>query len=74
MNETITWIPVAERLPDDDCGVLLCADDENGGQCVDQAYHDGDCWRWGFGGRVSEEVIAWAEWPRGPKERNTTHD
>lgn len=61
MNETITWIPVAEHLPDDDTSVLICTD----GTAVPVwiGYHYRDRWIDTEGFEVN--VKAWADLPRG---------
>lgn len=61
MNETITWIPVAERLPDDDTSVLICTDSTS--EPVWLGFRDGGEWRDAEGFQVN--VKAWADLPRG---------
>jgi len=65
-TETITWIPVTERVPDEDTTVLVC-NDRHG---VLESWLDMGAWRFGsydgfklLGGTVTH----WAEMPNGPK-------
>lgn len=64
-TETITWIPVEERLPGVDIEVLLCVERLIGGRLVGSAYLDDGEWRWDCGGHVQQEPISWAEMPKG---------
>jgi len=60
-TETLTWTPVAERLPDDDTTVLICT--TGTAEPVWLGYRDGAQWRDSEGAAV--DVVAWAEMPRG---------
>ena len=61
-TETLTWIPVAERLPDDEINVLICT--TGTAEPVWIGYRDGDVWRDTEGDEV--DVVAWAAMPAGP--------
>ncbi len=61
MNETITWHPVAERLPDDGIAVLVST--RNAAEPVWIAWLDGGGWCDTNGGEC--EVSHWAEMPVG---------
>jgi hypothetical protein len=61
MNETLTWTPVAERLPDDDTTVLICT--TGTAEPVWIGWLIDGCWYESEGARV--EVTHWAEMPRG---------
>ncbi|WP_119154182.1 DUF551 domain-containing protein [Caldimonas tepidiphila] len=64
-TETITWHPVAERLPDDDTTVLLAV------ECDDEptwpGFHSEGGWYYVSGARVAARVTHWADMPGGPK-------
>lgn len=72
-TESITWHKPADRLPDDDYTVLIevTYNDENG--CFDYsevlaATKDDNVWRpIDSCSPVCGEVIAWADWPVGPR-------
>ena len=66
MMETITWINVADRLPDDYAQVLLFApaDDDD---AVKAGCHETDEWYDVDGRMVLAEVTHWAAWPGGPR-------
>jgi len=66
LTETITWVPVAERLPDDEITVLLFAPVQ-GGECW-PGWRTGHAWRWADGQPVRCEVTHWADWPAGPPD------
>lgn len=62
MSETITWIPVAERLPDSDLTVLVSAP-----ACSEPiwlGYHDGSEWLSAESAQI--DVTHWADMPKGP--------
>jgi hypothetical protein len=61
MIEQIEWVPVAERLPDDETSVLVCT--SGTAEPVWIGYRDGDAWRDSEGSEI--EVVAWAEMPEG---------
>lgn len=61
-TETITWIPVAERLPDDGLAVLVST--RGATEPVWIAWLDGGGWCDPEGGEV--DVVAWAAMPAGP--------
>jgi len=64
-TETLTWTPVAERLPDDGLSVLICT--TGTAEPVWVGYLDGDDWRDTDGTPV--EVTHWAELPVGVVQR-----
>lgn len=61
-TETITWIPIGEKLPDDDSTVLLFHPDAS--EPVWPGYRDGRRWK------TAEGMIVvpthWAAMPGGP--------
>ncbi|MGL4649998.1 MAG: DUF551 domain-containing protein, partial [Caldilineaceae bacterium] len=62
---TITWIPVAERLPDDGITVLIALSDGD----VLSAWLDGDTQWWvEYYGSIVGEVTHWADLPAAPHE------
>ncbi len=65
MNETITWIPAAERLPDE--GIVVLVARSGSDEPVWLAYCEAGQWRevdsWPID---KEDVLHWAEVPRGP--------
>lgn len=62
-TETITWNELpADGMPDAGTTVLLNVE----GGHVEEAWWDGDDWRWcESGGVVVEKVLAWADVPVG---------
>lgn len=66
MVEMITWHPLPGHVPSDGEEVLLCVQ-WLGDRMVSLAYLDEGDWRWDCGGTVSQELVAWAEAPVGPK-------
>lgn len=64
MIEQIEWVPVAERLPDDDETVLLYAPEYD--EPVWVGWRDGDGWR-DMNGHPTDGVVAWAALPAGPR-------
>lgn len=64
-TETLTWIPVAERLPDDGISVLICT--TGTAEPVWVGYLDGGEWRDTDGTLVA--VTHWAEMPAGVVQR-----
>lgn len=65
MIETIEWVPVAERLPDDEITVFLWT--EGGNEEAWPGWRVGNAWRWSDGAPVEYDVTHWAEWPKGPR-------
>lgn len=65
LTETLTWIPVSERLPDSDITVLLfrAAADEP----VWLGFHDGSDNRWYYIDGSLSIPTHWAEMPEGPQ-------
>jgi hypothetical protein len=63
MNELITWIDAAERLPDDDTTVLLRMP-ETLNEPVWLGYHCDGAWHLD-GGAPAHKVLAWAQMPTG---------
>jgi hypothetical protein len=66
---TITWIPVAERLPDDDTTVLLALAD---GDVITGWHEGGDSvfpreWRDVTGWQITQGVTHWADLPAAPE-------
>ena len=61
LTETITWIPVSERLPDDDLLVLTFI----AGEVYPGHTLDGD-WYWERNHKPSPQPTHWAEMPKGP--------
>lgn len=63
-RETITWISVSYRLPDDDCTVLVKTP-----QCDEPVWlgwHDAEGWRSVDAAPYDEgDVVAWAAMPSG---------
>ena len=66
LNTQIVWVPVAERLPDDELTVLVATE---AGE-VGQGALDADQWRWSDPGVliVTDVVTHWAELPLHPHE------
>lgn len=63
MTTTIQWIPVAQKLPDDEITVLIADADSD----VNLGFHDGDDgWRDLDGGRVTVPITHWADLPSPP--------
>lgn len=62
--ESITWIPVTERIPDSDLTVLLC--DPEGDEPVWLGYLDGEEDEWLYVDGATANPKYWAEIPRGP--------
>jgi hypothetical protein len=63
---TITWIPAAERLPDDDITVLIALAD---GEVV-AGWQEVDCWFDSTGWQIdadSNPVTHWADLPAAPE-------
>lgn len=56
------WIPVAERLPDDEQCVLIAMEDGE----VWTGFVDGDQWRYVSADPVGSKVTHWAEFPAPP--------
>ena len=66
ITTVITWISVADQLPDDDMTVLI-ADTEND---VTLGFHDGEAgWRYCNAERVGDPVTHWAELPDPPNDK-----
>lgn len=53
------WIPVSERLPEDDTKVLCCTATKKGTLNIVIGYHYEDIWACG----MNSNVIAWMELP-----------
>jgi hypothetical protein len=64
-TEILTWIPVAERLPDADMTVCIAID--NADEPTWLGFLDGDEWREVDGSPVGGTVTHWAEMLKGPK-------
>lgn len=65
------WIPVSERLPDDDLTVMISVNGES--EPVWMGYYDADHWKeTGSGGRV--EVTHWMPLPTPPVDSRTDGD
>jgi hypothetical protein len=68
--ETISWIPVADKLPDADTTVLICAPASD--EPIWTGFYDGVYWfavggeMYGNDDELSEQVTHWASFPRGP--------
>jgi hypothetical protein len=62
-ESNITWIPVAQRLPDDDMTVLLALADGE----VWTGFLDADQWRYVSADPIQEAVLFWAEFPAPPQ-------
>ncbi len=60
------WIPVIERLPEDDEMVLVTCKTEKGARNVGRAYHSNGFW---YGSSSMSRVIAWMPLPEPYKER-----
>ena len=68
-QETITWIAVADQLPDDDISVLVFAPQSADwdGETVWIGHHDGEHWIDTEGSDWPEKVVThWAEMLVGP--------
>jgi len=65
LTETITWHPVAERLPDSDITVMLAI--EGVSEPTWPGFWDGRAWRYVSGGIVAGRVTDWADMPAGPQ-------
>lgn len=61
MDETITWRPVAEQLPDADTTVLMFD-----GEAVNTGFLDCADWRYAASGGLCPFVSHWADLPGGP--------
>jgi hypothetical protein len=65
IQETVTWTPVAQRMPDADTTVQIALDDTHG-EPTWIGFHDGEIWRDVAGTRI-EGVTHWADMPRGAR-------
>lgn len=61
MNTSITWIPTASALPDDDMTVLIAVDGEPW-----TGFRDAGQWRYVSADPVEGVVSHWAEFPEVP--------
>lgn len=66
-TETLTWIPVADRLPDDGLSVLICT--TGTAEPVWIGWLDGEEWRDSEGDAVA--VTHWAAMPVGVVQQAT---
>jgi hypothetical protein len=68
MNETIQWIDVDDRLPDDDISVLVACRHKNATEYeVYEAYRDSNKGGWSSPDMLTvQNVLYWAEMPAGP--------
>lgn len=53
------WIPVNERLPENDRSVLMCGDTG----CIDVGWWNGKRWKTGFSHADNFEAVAWRPLP-----------
>ena len=60
----MSWIPVTERLPDDELTVLVALADSD--EPVWLGYHDADGWYYIDGAPADENVTHWQPMPEGP--------
>lgn len=65
MIEQIEWVPVAERLPDDEITVLLYTPVQRGD--VWPGWREDGVWRWAGGEPVACEISHWSPMPKGPR-------
>lgn len=64
LEETIRWVSVLDRLPDDDLVVLVCIPDLDD---VEKAWLDDGWWRTEYGAHIRrDQVTHWARLPSGP--------
>ena len=66
MIEQIEWVPVAERLPDEDGVPVLLFTPAQGGETW-PGWRLRNAWRWYGGTKVTCEVTHWAPMPKGPR-------
>lgn len=59
------WIPVYERLPDDEITVLIALQDSE--EPVWIGYHDGDGWHYASGEPAGDNVTHWQHMIEGPQ-------
>ena len=53
------WIPVSERLPENERSVLMCGDTG----CIDVGWWNGKRWKTGFSHADNFEAVAWCPLP-----------
>ena len=58
-NANDGWIPVNERLPENDRSVLMCGDTG----CIDVGWWNGKRWKTGFSHADNFEAVAWRPLP-----------
>ena len=63
MSTTITWVDVAEELPDADQTVLLHLEDGE----VWTGFLDGITWRFVSADKIESAVLHWAAFPQPPE-------
>lgn len=64
--ESVHWIPVGQKMPDDERTVLIFVPKDS--DRVWLGYHEGDFgWLYADGSSVENPVEAWADLPEGPK-------
>jgi hypothetical protein len=63
---SVTWIPAADRLPDDELTVLIALKDSD--EPVWLGYHDADGWYSADGMPQKENVTHWAPMPEAPRK------
>lgn len=68
-RETLSWIPVTERLPETDDQVLCCKANKRGNKSVMIGYYMDGAWRCG----MNSNVIAWMPLPA-PYESTETEN
>jgi hypothetical protein len=64
LTETLTWIPVWERLPEAETDVLVWVGDR---VCIAERGRADTGWFVAFDSSLREDVVYWAEMPRGPR-------
>lgn len=61
------WIPVTERLPENEEYVLVCTRSRNGSRNVDKGY----CYNGGWAHRGTAKVTHWMPLPQAPGKEGT---
>lgn len=64
-TEALTWIPIADQLPDADLTVLIALDEEHD-EPTWFAFYEGDRWL-DISGLPLRGVTHWAEMPKGTR-------
>lgn len=64
LREANRWIPVGERLPDDNVAVMICLENN----CIDIMYHEADRWHMDYNGIAYADdcVTHWRPLPEPP--------